>query len=212
MKERKEGKEERDKKKRAPKWALRLCVLDILFLPFLPPSIPFCGMDLPSRRSIVSIRNIAIDNWEQVSALTVNRNQEKVAPANLHSLCEHQFHSPHSIVRAVYADNNPVGFIRLQSFSPSSHASECPDDSKADEKGCYLLLNFMIDWKSQGLGFGTRALKALQQDMVAEHECRSIHILVATFSTLHKDDSPAEFFESLGFVMDSVAGRLVWTP
>lgn len=196
------------------RYSLSLSLLPLSF--FLLPSLHSFhqhSMELPSRRSIVSIRDITIHNWEQVSVLTVNKDQEKIAPSNLHSLCEHQFHSPHSIVRAVYADNNPVGFIRLQSFSPSSsHSSENPDNGKGDEKGCYLLLNFMIDWRSQGLGFGTRALQALQQDMVADHECRSILISTATFSTVHKDDSPAEFFESLGFVVDSSTGRLVWTP
>ncbi|GJJ68200.1 hypothetical protein EMPS_00546 [Entomortierella parvispora] len=169
-------------------------------------------MDLPSRRSKVSIRNITVDNWEQVAALIVNKDQENIASSNLHSLCEHQFHSPDSFVWAIYADSNPVGFIRLQSSSPSSPAPECPVDDNGEEKGCYRLLNFMIDWRSQGLGFGTHALKALQQELVSGHGCRSIQILTATFAAVRKDDSPAEFFESLGFVMDKAADRLVWTP
>jgi GNAT superfamily N-acetyltransferase len=162
-------------------------------------------MDLPSSQSVVTIRDITADNWEQVCALVVNKDQVQLLPSNLTSLCEHQFHTPQSIVRAIYADNVPVGYIRLFRLS-----SDTKDEEEEEEEGrSYRLLSFMIDQHCQGLGFGSRALKILfVNDAIV---LKSIRISTTTFSTVRKDDSPACFFETFGFQLDPSSSDLVWT-
>lgn len=160
-------------------------------------------MDLPSSQSVVTIRDITADNWEQVCALVVNKDQVQLLPSNLTSLCEHQFHTPQSIVRAIYADNIPVGYIRLFQLS-----SDTEEEGEGEGRS-YRLLSFMIDQHCQGLGFGSRALKILLvNDAIV---LKSIRISTTTFSTARKEDSPAYFFETFGFQLDPSSSDLVWT-
>ncbi|KAG0048472.1 hypothetical protein BGZ83_006588 [Gryganskiella cystojenkinii] len=160
-------------------------------------------MDLPSSKSAITIREIDLDNWEKVSDLIVNKDQVDLLCSNLKSLCEHQFCIPQSVVRAVYAEDTPVGYIRLQSSS-----SLLPEH----DMGNYKLLSFMIDQRCQGLGFGTKAFEALKLDAVVAQGCKSIRVSTSTFSTVREDDSPAHFFATLGFTQGDSSSELIWTP
>ncbi|KAF9214135.1 hypothetical protein BGZ59_004259 [Podila verticillata] len=67
---------------------------------------------LPSKSSSITLRDITADNWEHIIRLVVNKDQLALVPSNIHSLCDHQFVSG-SYVRAVYANETPVGYIRV---------------------------------------------------------------------------------------------------
>ncbi|KAF9930373.1 hypothetical protein BGZ65_005382 [Modicella reniformis] len=70
--------------------------------------------DLAGIASTITLHDIKADNREAITKLLVNRDQLGLVPRNLESLCEHQFYTPRSLVRAIVADNIPVGYIRLQ--------------------------------------------------------------------------------------------------
>ncbi|KAF9968157.1 hypothetical protein BGZ70_006277 [Mortierella alpina] len=157
---------------------------------------------LPSRHSVIKLRNITADNWGHIARLVVNKDQLGLVSSNLESLCEHQFHQPQSKVWAVYADNSPVGFIRLQ--------------RKQDENSSrpvYFLKTFMIDQACQGLGFGTKAMRALREELLGHHmQQTEIRVSTTQFATVRQDDSPVHFFTALGFESSSNASeqQLVW--
>ncbi|KAF9954039.1 hypothetical protein BGZ72_004959 [Mortierella alpina] len=160
---------------------------------------------LPSRHSVITLRNITADNWGHITRLVVNKDQLGLVSSNLEALCEHQFHLPQSKVWAVYADHTPVGFIRLQQEQDQENAS----------RSVYFLKNFMIDQACQGLGFGTKAMQALREELLGHHmQHTEIRVLTTLFTTVCQDDSPAHFFTGLGFEKSSKAStqELVWMP
>ncbi|KAF9324798.1 hypothetical protein BG006_000222 [Podila minutissima] len=136
---------------------------------------------LPSRQSVVTLQDITADNWEHISRLVVNRDQLALVPSNIHSLCEHQF-VPGSVIRAVYADKVPVGYIRVNVVQTQG-----------------LLQCIMIDQKCQGLLFGTRALALLKKEL-KDRGVVALAVHTKPFDVVvHKDDSPEHFFTGLGF-------------
>ncbi|KAF9277716.1 hypothetical protein BGZ68_009061 [Mortierella alpina] len=157
---------------------------------------------LPSRHSVIKLRNITADNWGYIARLVVNKDQLGLLSSNLESLCEHQFHLPQSKVWAVYADHSPVGYIRLQQ-----------EQDRESSFPIYFLKSFMIDQACQGLGFGTRAMLALREELFGHRmQHGEIKVLTTHFATVSQDDSPAHFFTGLGFEKspNALKQELVW--
>ncbi|KAF9905752.1 hypothetical protein EC991_001355 [Linnemannia zychae] len=181
----------------------------------------------PTRQSAITLQDITSTNWAHIIQLVVNKDQLTLVPTNVESLCEHQFHLPDSIVKAIYADSTPVGYIRLQ---------QDKDNEQQQEQVVYRLQCFMIDQACQGLGFGTKALVALQ-DLLEAHSAAvaraemsgaetdysnnntvlatsiaaiSIKVSTIPFATVHSDDSPEHFFGGVGFTKDAIGKEMVW--
>ncbi|KAG0330138.1 hypothetical protein BGZ99_008001 [Dissophora globulifera] len=158
------------------------------------------AITLPSRQSTIALQDITVHNWAPVTRLFVNRDQTALVVPNLESLCEHQFYTPRSVVRAVVADTHtPVGYIRFQEQDSSEPYVKNNSAESTDGEGVYRLLSFMIDQACQGLCFGTKAMLLLQQELCRIQGFREIRVSTATFSTAHPDDSPEHFFAGLGF-------------
>jgi GNAT superfamily N-acetyltransferase len=103
----------------------------------------------PGRGATVSLREIDDHNVRVICELEVAADQVNYVATNAVSLAE-AYATTRVWVRAVYADDTPVGFLMLS------------DD---DEKQRYYLWRFMIDRRHQRLGFG-RAAMALLEDYV----------------------------------------------
>ncbi|KAG0357192.1 hypothetical protein BC939DRAFT_499414 [Gamsiella multidivaricata] len=168
-------------------------------------------LKLPSRQSSITLQDITLDNWAAVTRLVVNQDQLGLAPSNLESLCEHQFHIPQSIVRAILADGTPIGYIRLQQEPKDQGQDQSVGDSN---HSMFLLLSFMIAKSCQGLGFGTKAILLLQQEMRDRKGFKGIRVLTKPFATVHPEDSPEHFFSGLGFEASEDPGKqeLIWIP
>ncbi|KAG0287416.1 hypothetical protein BGZ96_008652 [Linnemannia gamsii] len=194
----------------------------------------------PTRQSTITLQDITTDNWHRIIRLVVNKDQLTLVPPNVESLCEHQFHLPQSFVKAIYADSTPVGYLRVQQVqeacatdatlttitSASIITSSCANtDRKSTLPGTYQLQCFMIDQACQGLGFGTKALVQLQEQLVAQSTTSAIveekaaayslttttlKVSTALFAKVHPDDSPEHFFASVGFSNDSTGKEMVW--
>lgn len=188
----------------------------------------------PTRQSAITLQDITTDNWQRISRLVVNKDQLTLVPPNVESLCEHQFHLPHSIVKAIYADSTPVGYLRVQQVQEdcapttvnATTISAATTDQISTLPGTYQMQCFMIDQACQGLGFGTKALVQLQGQLVSQSTTpasvedkavtnsptiTTIRVLTAPFATVHSDDSPEHFFASVGFTKDATGKLMVWT-
>lgn len=194
----------------------------------------------PTRQSTITLQDITTDNWHRIIRLVVNKDQLILVPPNVESLCEHQFHLPQSIVKAIYADSTPVGYLRVQQVQEACATDATPTttitsaftttsscaitDRTSTLPGTYQLQCFMIDQACQGLGFGTRALVQLQDQLVAQsttsalveekaaanNTTTSIKVSTTLFAKVHPDDSPEHFFASVGFSKDSTGKEMVW--
>ncbi|KAF9003804.1 hypothetical protein BGZ52_009296 [Haplosporangium bisporale] len=146
---------------------------------------------LPSKSSSITLRDITADNWEHIIRLVVNKDQLALVPSNFHSLCDHQFVSG-SYVRAVYANETPVGYIRVNVNTQQHGLVQC----------------FMIHQACQGLLFGTRAMALLQLEL-ENQGVATLTVNTKPFETVPLEDSPAHFFTALGFQLGNKEHQLV---
>ena len=109
------------------------------------PEVVYLVLPLPSptRDSVVTLREVTRDNVRSVIALETTPEQKQFVAPNATSVAEAHF-SPLAWMRAIYADDTPVGFVLL---------SDDPEEPK------YYLWRYMVAAEYQGLGFGLRALQ-----------------------------------------------------
>jgi diamine N-acetyltransferase len=126
----------------------------------------------------VTLREITLDNWKAVIALSIPEEQSTFVSSNLYSIAEASFY-PEIEMRAIYARDDPVGFVEF---------SINPDD------GCYWIWKLMVDGREQGKGYGRTALTTLLEHFRTEGRSQVVKI------SWTPDNSVAErFYLSLGF-------------
>jgi diamine N-acetyltransferase len=145
------------------------------------PQVVYLVLPLPAptRESVVNLREITRDSVRSVIALETKPEQKGFVAPNAVSVAEAHF-SPLAWMRAIYADDTPVGFVLLS------------DDT---EKSEYYLWRYMVAGEYQGLGFGLRALQ-LVIDYVRTRPGATEMVL----SYVPGEGSPREFYARLGFV------------
>ncbi|MFC4159508.1 GNAT family N-acetyltransferase [Chitinimonas lacunae] len=136
--------------------------------------------DSPGRNAVVSLREVTPDNLEQIIGLQVAPDQEVFVEPNAVSLAEAFLHKAHTWVRAIYADERPVGFLMLKS-SP--------------EPAVYGLWRLMVDYRFQGAAFGSRAVEQVIEHVRKQPGARRISLFC-----IPQDGHPGPFYERLGFV------------
>jgi diamine N-acetyltransferase len=124
----------------------------------------------------VELREITQESLRQVLDLAVTSQQEQFVAPNARSIAEAYF-EPRAWFRAVYADDEPVGFVMLY---------RDPDN--------FWIWRFMIDAAHQGKGYGRRALELLVD------EARKDGAAELKLSYHPGDGSPHGFYTSFGFV------------
>ena len=126
----------------------------------------------------VTLREITKDNYLAIHKLQVRPDQEKFVATNAQSLSQSKFHDD-AWYRAIYADDEPVGFVML---------------SIDREKSEYFLWRFMIDAKHQGCGYGKKALQKVVEFV------GTLPVAKAFFTSHRKGDgSPEGFYLNFGF-------------
>lgn len=126
----------------------------------------------------VELREITAATVRAICALEVAEEQRGyVAPVAV-SIAQAHF-EPRSTFRAVYAKNEPVGFILWR------------DDN---EPGSAYLWRFMIDRQHQGKGYGCAALEQAFAVMKASD------ITTLCTSVVRGQHSPLGFYLSAGFI------------
>ena len=131
------------------------------------------GASLP-----VELREITAETVRTICGLEVAEEQrDYVAPVAI-SIAQAHF-EPRATFRAIYAGNEPVGFLLWR------------DDDKPDSA---YLWRFMIDRRHQGKGYGRDAL----EQAFAMLKTRGITTLSA--SVVRGEHSPLGFYLSIGFI------------
>lgn len=134
----------------------------------------------PSADSAVTLREIGANTVRAICSLAVRDDQQGFVAPNAVSIAEASFHDE-AWFRAVYADDEPVGFVML---------SDRPDKPE------YYLWRFMIDARYQRLGFGRRAIALLIEHVRTRP--RATELLT---SVVEGEGGPLPFYEGLGFAL-----------
>ena len=126
----------------------------------------------------ISLREVTEDNLRAVLNLHVDAFQQKFVANNARSIAQASL-EPKAWLRAIYADETPVGFIMNL---------EDPGEPQ------YYLWRFMIDYHYQGLGFGKRALE------IAITRVRGLpNATEYVLSYVPAPGCPRDFYAKLGF-------------
>ena len=128
--------------------------------------------------AIVSLREVNDDNVQAVIGLSVSPEQTDFVAPNVTSLAQ-AFATTNVWVRAVYADDDPVGFVMLS------------DDS---DKPRYYLWRFMIDQDHQRFGYGRQAMTLVHEYVRSRPSGDRIYL-----SYVPADGGPEPFYKSLGY-------------
>jgi diamine N-acetyltransferase len=110
--------------------------------------------------------------------------QRKMVADNVRSIAEAHF-SPGAWMRAIYADDTPIGFMMTHTGSDYEDGIDCPG---------VFLWRFMIAGPYQGKGYGKRALEKLIQRL------KALGIPLLYTSCGQGEGSPEGFYCGLGFV------------
>ena len=94
------------------------------------------------RAPIVSLREVTADTVRTICELSPHEAQSGFVAPNAVSIAQAHF-NPAAVFRAVYADDEPVGFMMWR---------------PGDESGCCFLWRFMIAGGHQGKGHGREAI------------------------------------------------------
>ena len=132
------------------------------------------------RDAVVSLREITSETVRAICKLsdTLPEKQTKMVAPNALSIAEAHF-AEHAWLRAIYADETPVGFIMLW------------DDG---EKGAYYLWRLMVSADHQRKGYGRQALEQLIEYVKTRPNATELRA-----SYVPMDGGPEGFYHKLGF-------------
>lgn len=130
--------------------------------------------------SKVTLREITSETVRQICNLsdTLSEAQKKMVAPNAISIAQAHFNK-FAWFRAVYADEEPVGFIMLY------------DNPEEPE---YFLWRFMIAGSYQSMGFGKRAIDLLIEYVKTRPNAKKLGV-----SCGEGEASPEGFYTNLGF-------------
>ncbi len=132
-----------------------------------------------SRESKVALREVTKENLWDIFKLEVAPEQRRYVASNSVSIAQAYFDRETAWFRAIYADENPVGFLMLS------------DDASKQE---YFLWRLMIDARYQKFGFAKRALESLFDYVRTRPGGKEI-----LTSYVPGDEGPQGFYEKMGF-------------
>ena len=142
-----------------------------------------------TRGSVVTLREITPENSEAIFALTVADSQKHLVASNERSIAQAHFEES-AWFRAIYADEEPVGFVMLHDETLRAEPRE---------PGYVFLWRMMVDQRFQGMGFGARAMALL-----TDHVRTRPHDGKLRTSWHHGDGSAEGFYLKLGFTPTGV--------
>lgn len=136
-------------------------------------------------RVTITLREITEQNRADVVALRTTPDQERFVSSVVDSLAEAADHPEgNPWFRAVYADDDPVGFVML---------SWDVEPRPPDINGPWFLWKLLIDHRQQGRGYGREVVRQVVE-IVRDHggtELMTSHV--------PGEGSPAGFYARLGF-------------
>ena len=138
-------------------------------------------MKQPKPASEVSLREVTRENLKAVLMLAVHEHQQYFVSSNAISIAIAHYSPERAWVRAIYADEVPVGFVMLDVDETTPR---------------YFLWRFMIDVRYQHRGYGARAMT-----LIIDHVRARPNATELTTSVVQQPEGgPQPFYEGLGFV------------
>jgi diamine N-acetyltransferase len=132
----------------------------------------------PGPEPEVRLRKITSETVRKICGLQVTEDQTAFVAANVPSIAHGHFEK-RSWMRAIYADETPVGFVMTH---------------EEPENGKYYVWRFMVDGRFQGRGFGRRAMGLLISRMRAASKAKTV-----TLDVVRAPGSAEGFYRRLGF-------------
>ena len=126
----------------------------------------------------ITLREVSKDNINQVLALKVKDHQTGMVAPNAKSIAQGTYEDK-SWFRAIYADDEPVGFVMLYCDTEKPH---------------YFLWRFLIDTRFQKMGFGWQAMQLVIEHVRTLPGAKSLLV-----SWVPAEGGPGPFYEKLGF-------------
>jgi diamine N-acetyltransferase len=128
----------------------------------------------------IELKEVTYDNFEAVIELQLLKHQEDYLASNVYSIAQSKF-DPDYHPRAIYADNELVGFLMYNSF----------DCDVPNQTGIH---RFMIDQRYQARGIGRRAMELVLNEIRRTPQLERVTICY------HPNNPLAQaFYASLGF-------------
>ena len=115
---------------------------------------------------MIHLEKITWENWRKCNSLKVNESQSRFVANNLAILARAYVscvEGEEGQALAIYNDDEIVGLLFYREFGQP-------------KKYCYILDQFMIDEKFQGLGYGKQALNILIDMLKKEHKYDKIEL------------------------------------
>jgi len=134
----------------------------------------------------IHFMRITANTMNQICDLsnTLSPAQRKMVADNVRSIAEAHF-SLGAWMRAIYADDTPIGFIMTHTGSDYEDGIDCPG---------VFLWRFMIAAPYQGNGYGKHALERLIQHL------KALGVPLLYTSCGQGEGSPEGFYRRLGFI------------
>ena len=131
---------------------------------------------------IITFGDITEDNWAKAANIEHREEQSNFVADGLEIIAlAYVNRDKDARCRAIYADGEMVGLMLVEDL--------------AEEPSCYHLHEFLIDQNHQHKGYGSAAIKKLQDALALERKFPRIEVCV------HKDNQNAKaFYEKAGFV------------
>lgn len=143
-----------------------------------------------TRDSIVTLREITRETARAIMFLDVAPHQDGLVAPNAVSIAQAYF-APEAWMRAIYADEAPVGFVMLEDWTLVPN--ETTPHLHNGQPYVYLW-RFMVDARYQQLGFGAQALTAI----IAHARTRpGAKTLLLSF--VPAEQNPEAFYARFGF-------------
>ena len=134
----------------------------------------------------VTLRQVNEANVESVLALRTTPEQERFVSSVATSMAEAAENAERNPwYRAIYADDQPVGFVML---------TWEVEPRLAGTNGPWFLWKLLIDYRHQRRGYGQEALRQLVE-LVRAHGATEL-----VTSCVPGEEGPAGFYAGLGFV------------
>lgn len=133
----------------------------------------------------VSLREITAETVRKITSLVITPSQERFVASNAISLAEALF-SPEAWYRAIYLDDDPVGFVMLYDETLQS-----PPPTKPR----IAIWRFMVDARFQGQGIGREALEQVVSHAQSKEVFSSLLV-----SYVPGPGSPENFYRKFGFL------------
>jgi diamine N-acetyltransferase len=134
----------------------------------------------------ISLREVTDDNFDDVVKLsdTLTDYQKKCVAPNMVSLAQAYVNHDRAWPRAIYLDDEPIGFVMLALWD---------DDIPKDDQPAYYLWRFMIGKDHQKNGYGKQVLDLIKAKAIKD-KMRYLYT-----SCGMEGDQPYQFYLSYGF-------------